>query len=394
MDLSGVPGAWWMVSAWILCMKIPLSALPDYAELHCLSNFSFLRGASHAEELVERAQALGYTALAITDECSFAGIVRAYVAAKQVGVKLLIGTELVLVDGMKLVLLAQNRAGYGNLSAIVSLGRRRAEKGAYQLSRGDLARGVADCLVLWIASAEATPGDGFWLQSSFPERCWIAFERHLQPGDNERLTKLRTLSATTGVPLVASGDVHMHARGRRPLQDVLTALRLKTSVDRAGHALFANGERHLRSRLRLSRLYPPDLLAETLRVAALCDFSLDELRYEYPEEVVPAGQTLTGYLKSEVERGLAVRYPGGASDKVRQQIAYELALIAEMNYEAYFLTVYDIVNVCQGKGDSLSGAWLGGQFGRVLRPGHYRSRSHAIRIVVRTLHFPGAQRTA
>ncbi len=355
-------------------MKASLTArpaLPDYAELHCLSNFSFLRGASHAEELVERAQALGYAALAITDECSFAGIVRAHVAAKQatkqagnqVKIKLLIGTEMVLADGMKLVLLAQNRAGYGNLSAIISLGRRRAEKGCYHLSRGDLARGVADCLALWIAPAEAAPEDGRWLHSAFPERCWIAFERHLQADDAERLAKLRALSAATGLPLVASGDVHMHVRGRRPLQDVLTALHLKTSVDRAGHALFPNGERHLRTRLRLSRLYPSELLAETLRIAARCEFSLDELRYEYPEEVVPAGQTASEYLKSEVEKGVAVRYPNGVSDKICHQIAHELALIAEMHYEAYFLTVYDIVKfareqaiLCQGRGSAANSA--------------------------------------
>jgi len=337
--------------------------IPDYAELHCLSNFSFLRGASHAEELVERAQALGYTALAVTDECSFAGIVRAHVAAKQVGVKLLIGTELVLADGMRLVLLAQNRAGYGNLSAIISLGRRRAEKGSYHLNRGDLARGVADCLALWIAPTEASSDDGLWLHSGFPQRSWIAFERHLQPDDGERLAALRAVSTAIGLPLVACGDVHMHVRGRRPLQDVLTALRLNTSVDRAGHALFANGERHLRSRLRLSRLYPPDLLAETLRIAALCDFSLSELRYEYPEEVVPVGQTPTGYLKAEVEKGLTVRYPGGTPDTLLQQIAYELTLIGEMQYEAYFLTVYDVVKfarekkiLCQGRGSAANSA--------------------------------------
>ncbi|OIQ97638.1 error-prone DNA polymerase [mine drainage metagenome] len=339
------------------------ATLPDYAELHCLSNFSFLRGASHAEELVARAKAQGYAALAITDECSCAGVVRAHLAARQAGLKLLVGTELVLTDGLKLVLLAQNRAGYGNLCAVISLGRRRAEKGAYRLSRSDLARGVPDCLALWIAGAEATAAAGRWLEAGFPGRCWIAFERHLQADDAERLAALRALSAATGLPLVACGDVHMHVRGRRPLQDALTALRLKTSVDRAGHALFPNGERHLRSRLRLSRLYPPDLLAQTLRVAALCDFSLDELRYEYPEEVVPAGQTPAGYLQSEVEKGLAVRYPDGAPGKVRSQIAHELALIAEMRYEAYFLTVYDIVKfareqaiLCQGRGSAANSA--------------------------------------
>ena len=352
-----------MVFARVFFMNDSPPTLPGYAELHCLSNFSFLRGASHAEELVEQALALGYSALAITDECSFAGIVRAHVAAKQVGIKLLIGTELILADGMKLVLLAQNRAGYGNLSALITLGRRRAGKGFYHLNRGDLSRGVADCLALWIAPNDATPNEGLWLQSVFPDRCWIAFERHLQNDDSNRLTALRTLSTTTGLPLVAGGDVHMHVRGRRALQDVLTALRHKTSVDDAGHTLFANGERYLRPRLRLARLYPPDLLAETLRIASLCEFSLDELRYEYPEEVIPVGQTATAYLKDETEKGLTVRYPGGTPEKVHRQIAYELSLIAEMHYEAYFLTVYDIVKfarekaiLCQGRGSAANSA--------------------------------------
>ena len=340
------------------------ATLPDYAELHCLSNFSFLRGASHAEELVARAQELGYSALAITDECSFAGVVRAHVAARSLGFKLLIGTELTLRDGMKLVLLAQNRAGYGNLCAIISLARRRAPKGSYRLSSGDLARGIPGCLALWLADAEACGDDGRWLAEAFAQRCWIAYERHLNADDAPRLAALRALSTQSGLPLVACGDVHMHRRGRRPLQDILTALRLKSTVDDAAGALFANGERHLRSRLRLARLYPPDLLAQTVRVAALCDFSLDELRYEYPQDdVVPAGQTPAAYLRSEVEQGLRVRYPGGAGDRVGRQIAYELDLIATMAYEAYFLTVYDIVKfarsrgiLCQGRGSAANSA--------------------------------------
>ncbi len=352
--------------------------LPGYAELHCISSFSFLRGASHAEELVERAAALGYAALAITDACSFAGIVRAHVAAKQHGLKLIVGSEVTLADGMKpglkLVLLAMNRAGYGNLSAVLTLGRRRAEKGSYLLTRGDLAQGIPDCIALWIPQKvmrSGIPGDGAgdtavdarWLAERFPDRCWIAFERLLAPDDAARLAHLKTL----GLPLLAAGDVHMHARNRRPLQDALTALRLNTTMDRAGGALFANGERHLRSRLRLSRLYAPELLAETLKVAALCDFSLDELRYEYPEEIVPHGQTPAAYLRQEANAGLARRYPGGVAnkvpEKVRRQVEHELALIAEMQYEAYFLTVYDIVGfarqagiLCQGRGSAANSA--------------------------------------
>jgi len=341
--------------------------LPDYAELHCVSNFSFLRGASHAEELVARAAELGYAALAITDECSLAGVVRAHLAAKEAGLKLILGSEFTLVDGMRLVLLAQNRAGYGNLSALITLARRRAEKGAYELSRNDLAgwdgAGVPDCLALWIAPADAGEADARWLAERFPQRGWIAWGRFLGAHDAAHLARLQALSAATGVPLVAAGDVHMHERSRRPLQDVLTALRLKTSVDRAGAALFPNGERHLRSRLALARLYPPELLAQTCAIADQCAFSLDELRYEYPDEIVPHGQTPAGYLRAEVERGLAARYPQGVPEKVRGQVEHELALIAELKYEPYFLTVYDIVAfarregiLCQGRGSAANSA--------------------------------------
>ncbi len=333
--------------------------LPEYAELHCLSNFSFLRGASHAEELVERARHLGYKALAITDECSLAGIVRAHEAAKSREIQLIVGSEITLTDGMKLVLLVQNHAGYGNLTALITLARSAAEKGHYRLTRQDLAWGVPDCLCLWLAGENASADDARWLAERFAGRCWIAFERFLQPGEFEHLAHLRSL----GLPLLATGDVHMHVRARRPVQDALTALRLNTTLGAAGTALFANGERHLRTRLALSRLYPADLLAETLKVAALCRFSLDELRYEYPVDVVPAGASASTYLRAEVASGLQIRYPHGVTAKVRAQIEHELALIAELRYEAYFLTVYDIVRfarragiLCQGRGSAANSA--------------------------------------
>jgi error-prone DNA polymerase len=353
-----------------------MSSLPAYAELHCLSNFSFLRGASHADELVARAVRQGYAALAITDECSFAGSVRAHLAARDSGLQLIHGTELQLACGMKLVLLAQNRAGYGNLSALVTLGRRRVEKGSYHLTRNDLAGwdggGVPDCLALWVPAADRIVGagvtaildtDAHWLAEHFAGRAWIAFERHLRPDDHERLARLRELAVATHLPLVAAGDVHMHARSRRPLQDVLAALRLNTTVAQAGHALFANGERHLRSRLALARLYPPELLAETVKIAARCDFSLAELRYEYPEEVVPAGETPDSWLQQLTAEGLVRRYPGGVPDKVTAQVEHELRLIAEMAYAPYFLTVHDIVAwargqgiLCQGRGSAANSA--------------------------------------
>ena len=253
-------------------------ALPRYAELHCLSNFSFLRGASHPEELVERAAALGYAALALTDECSFAGAVRAHLAAKACGLKLIHGTEIRTDDGLKLVVLATDRKSYGAISSLVTTGRRRSRKGAYSLSRQDV-EGLAGsgALALWI------PGEGDesgWLAERFAGQAWIAAELHCGPNDRAKLFHLSNLSRKSGVPLVAAGDVHMHLRSRRRLQDVLTAVRLGRPVAQCGQALFPNGERHLRLRMRLAQLYPPELLAETVRIAERCSFSLDALRYE------------------------------------------------------------------------------------------------------------------
>ncbi|MQM35955.1 MAG: error-prone DNA polymerase, partial [Candidatus Accumulibacter phosphatis] len=233
--------------------------LPAYAELHCCSNFSFLRGASHPEELVKHAQALGYSALAITDEASLAGVVRAHRAASAHGLPLLIGAEFHLADdagaGLRLVLLAQNRAGYGRLSTLITLARRRSPKGQYRLYRGDLesagdfagsSSALPDCLALWIPGAGASVADGRWLAARFPARSWLAVELHAGPDDRTRLTMLLELATASGLPAVAAGDVHMHRRARRPLQDTLTAIRLKSTLFAAGHALFANGERHLR----------------------------------------------------------------------------------------------------------------------------------------------------
>jgi len=346
--------------------------LPAYAELHCLSNFTFLRGASHPEELVARAHALGYAALAITDECSLAGVVRAHLAARDVGLKLLIGTEITLSEetggpGTKLVLIAQDRAGYGNLSELVSRGRRNARKGAYRLTRLDLDAGLPGCLALLVPCAdcagEAALAHTRWLAERFPGRAWIAAELLCGPDDRAVLAGLRTLARAANLPLVAAGDVHMHVRSRRRLQDALTAVRLGRPVRACGKMLHPNAERHLRLRVRLAQRYPAALLAETLRVAERCAFSLDELRYEYPEELVPAGETPASHLRKLTEAGLAWRFPHGVPPHVRTQIEHELALVAELAYEPYFLTVHDIVRfardrgiLCQGRGSAANSA--------------------------------------
>jgi error-prone DNA polymerase len=337
--------------------------LPAYAELHCVSNFSFLRGASHPAELAGQAHALGYAALAITDECSLAGIVRAHVACKEHGLKLVVGSEVALEDGPRLVLLATDRDGYGNLCELITAGRRRAKKGAYSLSRADLGAGLPGCLALLVPGTRIDAGHAYWLAERFAGRAWITAELHHGPRDKARFAELQALAETCGLPLVAAGDVHMHARSRRPLQDTLTAIRLGVPVAEAGHALFPNAERHLRQRVRLAQVYPGALLAATLEVAGRCTFSLDELRYEYPLEVVPEGETPSSWLKKLVHEGASRRYPAGIPPAVALLLEKELALIAELGYEYYFLTVHDIVQfargaaiLCQGRGSAANSA--------------------------------------
>src|SRR6476659_7365470 len=229
-----------------------MELLPAYAELHCLSNFSFLRGASHPEELAERAHAQGYAALAITDECSVAGAVRAHLAAKEAQLPLVIGSEFTLADGLKLVLYATDRDTYGDLTQLITRGRRHAAKGAYALTRGDVAELAPRCPALWIPPSSRTHGDRWdegarWIADVFPGRAWIAAGLFARSGDRARLEALRGLSQRCGLPLAAAGDVHMHVRSQRALQDTLTAIRLRTPLAECGYALFANGERHLRS---------------------------------------------------------------------------------------------------------------------------------------------------
>ena len=338
---------------------------PAYAELHCLSNFSFLRGASHTEELVQRAAELGYRALAITDECSLAGVVRAHVAIKkaELNIKLIIGAEFQLSDGPRLVLLAMNKEGYGNLSELITRARRTAGKGTYQLCCDDLRGGVHDCIALLLPSSKPHIAQARWLAQQFPARCWLAVELLRGPDDHPRLHTQRTLAAELDIPLVASGDIHMHVRRRRALQDTLTAIRLGCTVAEAGTKLFPNGERHLRPRKHLARIYPAELLAETVRIAERCRFSLDELRYEYPHELVPTGETPRSHLRTLTEAGLRRRWPHGAPASIEEQIERELALIAELHYEPYFLTVHDIVAeahrrgiLCQGRGSAANSA--------------------------------------
>ncbi len=388
-----------------------------YAELHCLSDFSFQRGASSAGELFERAKKLGYAALAITDECSLAGIVRAFNASRDHDLPLVIGSELHLQDGTSVVLLVENQDGYSNLCRIITRARLRSDKGEYRVCRGDLDDSSAGLLALWLPALAASAGyaaaappatqdihgasaasaaaavptattagkatgdsgsarkttsrnaghdtQAQWLRQLFPQRCWIAVELHRDGTDAQRLAALQILAQREGFPLVAAGDVHMHRRGRRALQDVMTAIRLNTTVDQAGSALFPNGERHLRPLAALQRLYPPELLAASVAIAQRCHFRLDTVHYEYPHEVVPPGLQPIEHLRTLTWAGAVKRWPEGIEEKNRRQLQDELALIGKLKYEHFFLTVHDIVRwaraqeppiLCQGRGSAANSA--------------------------------------
>jgi DNA-directed DNA polymerase III PolC len=322
-----------------------------YAELHCLSNFTFLRGASHPHELVEQADALGYSALAITDECSVAGAVRAHMAARNRRLKLIVGAEFRLACGLKIVALAGDRHGYGRLCRLITRGRRAAPKGQYALTRAALEAAEPEgCFILWVPAAHPAPEELAWLEQRYGGRLRVAVELLRDGRDRERLATLTAIGAQCGVPLIASGDVHMHVRARARLQDALTAIRLSVPITQVGSRLYPNGERYLREPARLQRLYPPQLLEATLELAAACHFSLDELRYEYPRELVPEGETAASHLRRLTQEGARWRWPHGVPQADQTAIEYELALISELGYEPYFLTVHDIVAWARGRG--------------------------------------------
>ena len=343
------------------------TTLPDYAELRCLSNFSFLRGASHPEELVERAAELGYRALALVDECSLAGVVRAHVAAKKHQLPLLIGSQFQVDCGapFTFVVLACNLNGYGNLCEFITRLRRASpKKGTYRLTIDQIdADALADCVVIAVPDIASDQSQmdtiARWLLWHFRGRCWLGVEQLCRFDDEMRLHRLRQSSELTAVPLVAVGDVRMHVRSRKPLHDVLTAIRIGKPLTECGFALQPNAEQRLRLRATLASLYPTELLAETLAVAARCQFSLDELRYQYPSEVIPEGETPQGHLRRLTEEGARRKWPQGVPKKWAERIEHELELIAFKKYEHYFLTVYDIVAfanqekiLCQGRGSA------------------------------------------
>jgi len=362
-------------------MPHPSRQLPNYAELQCLSHYSFLRGASAPEDLVARAAALGYAAIAITDECTLAGVVKAHLAAKEAKLKLLVGSQMMVTpeDGSPLfglLVLAMDRNGYGNLSELITVARTRSDKGEYLLHPRDLdapqpdlqaLRGLPGCQLVLLprygASAEELAAPAAWLQALAPGRVRIALTLHHRSKDERQRAAVAAVAGQFGLPVLATGDVCMHVRSCKPLQDTMSAIRHGIPVAQCGYKLPSNAEQHLRSRLRLANLYPRAALEETVRLADQCTFSLDELRYEYPTELVPEGETPASYLRREAYQGAWWRYPQGLPDTVQDLLERELALIAEMQYESYFLTVYDIVRfaranriLCQGRGSAANSA--------------------------------------
>jgi error-prone DNA polymerase len=338
-----------------------------YLELHCLTNFSFLRAASHPDELIVRAAELGYKALAITDRHSVAGVVRAHAAAKEIGIQLLIGTEVHPEDAPSVVLLATDRAAYGRLSRLLTLGKSRAPKGECRLTFDDLAtyqEGLIACVFGETPNAP-TVRELSAYRETFGDRAYLLAEAHHGPDDETWLRRLYDLAQRTRLPLVPGGGVYYHFPERRPLHDALTAIRLGRTVAECGLELFANGQRHLKPLEELEWRYEclPGALQRTTEVASRCTFNLEQLRYEYPKELTPTGVTPLDHLTRLTWDGAHDRYPDGVPPKVRSLLEHELNLIADLHYEAYFLTVWDLVRfarsqdiLCQGRGSAANSA--------------------------------------
>ena len=337
------------------------------AILHCISNFSFLRGASHAEQLVSRAAELGYTAMAITDECSVSGAVRAHVEAKEHNIQLIIGAEFAAHDAPaidRLILLAKSRNGYGNLCELITLARSRSPKGEYRLFVADLFS-LTDCIAIIVLhplhiDAEINCNA---IKQFFPAACWLGAALDYGSDDQSKLNVLEALAGACDLPITACDRIVYARREDQPLQDVLTAVRLKKPIAELGTDLNAHAENHLKPIEHLARRYSAAMITQTLIIAAHCAFSLDELRYEYPREVVPDDETPAAYLRRLTYEGGARRYPHGMPEKVHDIIEHELAIISDLRYEPYFLTIYDIVKfarderiLCQGRGSAANSA--------------------------------------
>jgi error-prone DNA polymerase len=319
-----------------------------YAELQCTSNFSFLRGGSHPEELAQQASHLGLAALAVTDRNTLAGVVRAHQAAKDAGLQFIVGARLDIEGGPSLLAYPTGRAAYGGLCRLLSLGQRRAEKGRCLITLDDVethAQGMIFALLADGAEHLAR------LRHRLKAPLYLAASHLYRGGDRERINRLAELAHRHGAGLLATNDALYHHPARRVLQDVVTAIREGVPVAQAGFLLEANAERHLKTPEEMARLFRehPQAIANTLAIAKACRFSLDELRYEYPDEPVPQGTTPQSHLAHLAWEGAKERYPQGVPAKVKENIARELALIEKLNYAPYFLTVHDIVSYARSQ---------------------------------------------
>ena len=332
-----------------------------YAHIHTTSNFTFLTGASHPGEYVYRAYELGYEALAITDECSLAGVVKAFVAAEELNFKLIIGSRFRLSNGMDLIAIAPSRIAYAELSGFITLARRRAEKGAYEAHFEDLRFRLRHCLIIWLAKLSEAISETvvIELNHAFKGRLWIGINHQLHGGEQQDFERWQAVGIENNIPLVACGEALMHSDDRKPLQDVLASIRNNTPIQQMGTQLELNGEAYLKSIHQLARLYPQTLLEETCVIADLCHFSMMELRYQYPRELVPKNLTPIQHLRNLVVAGKQLRWPEGVAAATEILLEKELALIEELEYEYYFLTVHDIVRfareqkiLCQGRGSA------------------------------------------
>jgi len=362
---------------------MPVSTLsPAYIELQVTSNFSFLRGAAHPEELAAQAAALGHPAIAITDRNTLAGVVRGHLGAKTAGIRLIVGARLDLADAPSLICLPTSRAAYGRLSQLLTLGKRRAAKGECHLTRADLltgdvfTRGAGQILLALPPDEPEGEFSSFLteLKNKLKSDCYLAASHRYGGDDTRRLARLAELANACGTPMVATNDIHYHVPERRALADVVTCIREHCTIDSAGWRLAANAERHLKPAAEMARLFHdyPHAVARTAEIAERCRFGLEELRYDYPVDPVPGGDTPDEALARLAWAGAAERYPGhyppdqypgGVPETVRKQIAHELALIAELRFAPYFLTVHDIVRfarsrgiLCQGRGSAANSA--------------------------------------
>ena len=344
-----------------------LAPAPAYAELHCASHFSFLRGASSCEELFAQAALHGLAALAITDRNSLAGIVRAHEAAKVTGVRLIVGCRLILADGTDCLVYPTDRSAYARLCRLLSLGKARAGKAKCELHWSDVAE-WSEGLIAVLVPDQADQLTAYRLRrlkATFGNRAYLALTLRRRPRDSLRLHQLSTLAAAAGMATVATNDVLFHHPDRRILQDVVTCIREGVVIDDVGFRRERHADRYLKPPHEMARLFKlwPEAVARSVEIAESCRFSLDELTYQYPHEVGIAGLTPQAALEQLTFEGAVTRYPEGLPDDVAKTLRHELTLIAALDYASYFLTVNSIVAfargrgiLCQGRGSAANSA--------------------------------------